>query len=250
MLKVVIIEDEIIAAEYLERLIKEYDASISIIKKLDSVSTSTAWLANNEADLLFVDIHLADDLSFKIFEQIDIDTPVIFTTAYDQYAIKAFKLNSIDYLLKPIDKRELFAALDKFKSLRQNAPPDIRSLLQHLHATKLKYQERFLVSTGQKLKSLPVEEVAYFFAEQKLVFITASDGKQYIVDQSLDKLEPQLNPETFFRINRQFIVSFVSIKNMISYSKSRVKIELQPQTDKETIVSVERSSAFKEWLNK
>ncbi|MBC8047304.1 MAG: response regulator transcription factor [Fimbriimonadaceae bacterium] len=250
MLKVVILEDEKIAADYLEKQIHEYDATIQVLKKIDSVRNAITWLSGNTADLLFVDIHLADDVSFKIFEQVEIKIPLIFTTAYDQYAIKAFKLNSIDYLLKPIDKKELFAALDKFKTVRNNTPVDIQSLLQHFNQQRSNYQERFLVSTGQKLRSIPVNDIAYFFAEQKVVFLADKDGKQFIVDQSLDKLEPQLDPAKFFRINRQFIVAYSSIKNMLAYSKSRVKLELIPHTDKETIVSVERSGDFKEWLNK
>lgn len=249
-MNVVIIEDEKIAADYLERLLHEYDARIHIVKKLDSVEASVKWLTQNTADLLFADIHLADDLSFKIFEQTRTTIPVIFTTAYDQYAIKAFKVTSIDYLLKPIDKKELFAAMDKFKSMHNQPAVNIEALLAKFNVSRTVYQERFLVSTGQKLRSIPVEEVAYFFADQKFVFLTDTSGKQYIVDQSLDKLEALLDPDKFFRINRQFIVAFSAIKNMSAYSKSRVKLELQPAPEKETIVSVERSNEFKQWLNK
>ncbi len=248
-MKVVIIEDEQIASSYLEKLIKEYDPSIQIIKKLDSVEASVAWLSANNADLLFVDIHLADDISFRIFEQIEITTPLIFTTAYDQYAIKAFKVNSIDYLLKPIVKEELFRALDKYKSLNAQSI-DFKELMKSISSQQAKYQERFLVSTGQKLISVHIDSIAYFYSDQKLTFLTDIDGKQFIVENSLDKLESLLDPKNFFRINRQFIISFAAIRNMIAYSKSRVKIFLEPATDKEVIVSVERSSSFKEWLNK
>ncbi len=249
-MQVVIIEDEKIAADFLEKCILEFNPDYKVVKKLDSVETSVKWLSNHSADLLFVDIHLADDISFSIFEQMDIQTPVIFTTAYDQYAIKAFKLNSIDYLLKPIDKSELFNALNKFIQFRNSAPIDIKLLLEQFNAQKNEYQSRFLVSTGQKLKSLNIEQVAYFFSEQKLTFLVAKDGKHYVLDNSLDKLETILDPIIFFRINRQFIISFTSIKNMFSYSKSRVKVELEPVIEKETIVSVERSSEFRLWLNR
>ena len=249
-MKVVIIEDEKIAADYLEKLIKEYDQSIEILTKLDSVSSSVSWLQSNKPDLIFLDIHLADDISFKIFEQVEIHIPVIFTTAYDQYAIKAFKLNSIDYLLKPIERQELFNSIDKFRSLNHHSNVDLKALSDLFMKKIPVYQERFLVSTGQKLKSIPIGDIAYFFAEQKLVFLTDNNGRQHIVDNSLDKLEPQLDPANFFRINRQFIISFQSIRNMISYSKSRVKVELEPPSEKETIVSVERSSDFKSWLNR
>ncbi len=249
-MQIVIIEDEKIAADYLEKMILEFDASFHIAVKLDSVEGSVKWLRSNKADLLFVDIHLADDISFSIFEQIEVNIPVIFTTAYDQYAIKAFKLNSIDYLLKPINKSELNNALKKFINIRANNPLDLHQLISAFSIDKKKYQQRFLVSTGQKLKSLHIDQIAYFLAEQKLTFLIDIEGKQYIVESSLDKLETLLDPALFFRINRQFIISFTSIKGMVNYSKSRVKIELIPSTDKETVVSVERSSDFKAWLNK
>lgn len=249
-MKIVIIEDEKIAADYLEKLILQYDPSASVMAKLDSVTSSVVWLQSHQPDLIMLDVHLADDISFKIFEQIDVKTPVIFTTAYDQYAIKAFQLNSIHYLLKPIVQEELFSALDKFKAIRFNPQPDIGKILEAFDSARKRYQERFLVSTGQKLKSVPTDDIAYFFAEQKLTFLMEKGGRQYIIDNSLDGLEQLLDPEKFFRINRQFIVSFSSIQNMLSYSKSRVKLELEPACNKDTIVSVERSAAFKEWLNR
>lgn len=247
-MKVVIIEDEIIAADYLEKMIRRCDAGIEIMAKLDSVSASVAWFQTHKPDLIFLDIHLADDISFKIFERVEIKTPVIFTTAYDHYAIQAFKLNSIDYLLKPIDQEELLRSIEKYKNI-YTAQIDMQ-LLAGMFRRQPVYQERFLVSSGQKLRSVPVSEIAYFFAEQKLSFLIDRSGRQFIIDQSLDKLEALLDPANFFRINRQFIVSFGSIKNMFSYSKSRVKLELDPAMDKETIVSVERAPGFKEWLNR
>lgn len=238
-----------IAADYLEKMIREYDPKIQVMAKLDSVSSSVIWLQNHQPDLIFLDIHLADDISFKIFEQVEINIPVIFTTAYDHYAIRAFKLNSIDYLLKPIDREELFRSIDKYKSLH-TSQIDLRLLAGMINQQKPEYQERFLVSAGQKLRSVPTADVAYFFAEQKLSFLTDHSGRQFIIDQSLDKLETLIDPLHFFRINRQFIVSFRSIKNMTSYSKSRVKLELTPQTERDTIVSVERAADFKNWLNR
>ena len=249
-MNLVIIEDEKIAADYLEKCIQEYNAYFKVVKKLDSVESSVKWLSNNKADLLFVDIHLADDISFRIFEHIDIQTPVIFTTAYDQYAIKAFKVNSIDYLLKPIDKTELFNALNKFVQFKNSTPVDLKLLLEEFKTQKNAFQNRFLVSSGQKLKSLNFDQIAYFFSEQKLTFLVSKDGKHYILDNSLDKLETLLDPANFFRINRQFIISFSSIKNMFNYSKSRVKLELEPNIEKETVVSVERSAEFRNWLNR
>lgn len=250
MIRVVIIEDEQIASDYLEKMIRSYSDEFEVIAKLDSVEASIKFLSDQQADLLFCDIHLADDISFNIFNQITVTAPVIFTTAYDQYAIRAFKLNSIDYLLKPINKDELFAAITKFKQSLKYSQPDLSNLLAAFRSQSQAYQQRFLVSNGAKLKSVAIHEIAYFYADQKLNFLVEKSGKQFIVDHSLDKLEPQLDPELFFRINRQFIISFESISSMISYSKSRIKVELQPPASRESIVSVERSPEFKIWLNR
>ena len=241
MINIAIIEDEKIAADYLEKLILSFPAEITVMAKLDDVSSAVDFLSKNKPDLLFCDIHLGDDISFSIFNQIEVTAPVIFTTAFDQYAIKAFKVNSIDYLLKPINKDELFAAINKFQQSSGNPNKNIDLLLNHFTQTQ-NYQQRFLVSSGT--------DVAYFFFFFKLNFLVEKTGKQYIVDSSLDKLEPMLNPTQFFRINRQFIISFDSIKSMINYSKSRIKIELNPPIERETIVSVERSPDFKNWLNR
>lgn len=248
-MKVLIIEDEKIAADYLAKRILHYDATIEILAILESVSASVKWLSVNNADLIFCDIHLADDLSFKIFEQIQVITPIIFTTAYDQYAIRAFKLNSIDYLLKPINEQELFNSLEKFRRANVYSPIDLQAI-KHLLNISSAYKERFLVNTGQRLKSVSIHEIAYFLADQKIVWLVTNDNQRFIMDQTLDKLERILEPKLFFRINRQFIIGLHSIQSIIAYSKSRVKIELKPACDKEAIVSFERSSAFKEWLNK
>ncbi len=248
-MRVVIIEDEAISANYLESIIKDYDPSIEIMQKIESVENAVIWLSMNKPDLIFLDIHLADDISFKIFEHVEVKTPIIFTTAYDKYAIKAFKLHSIDYLLKPIDKQELFQSIDKFKNLQHDFAADLKTLSDIFIQQHSKYQERFLVSAGQKLKSIHIDDVAYFFAEQKVVFLMCKDGNQYIIDYTLDKLENTINPQQFFRINRAFIISFHAIQSMVSYSKSRVKIDLKPPINKEAIVSVERSGNFKQWLN-
>jgi DNA-binding LytR/AlgR family response regulator len=249
MLSVIIIEDELIASEYLEKMIHQYDPTIKVIAKIDSVESAVQFLTNHTADLIFCDIHLSDDISFTIFNRIDVTIPVIFTTAYDQYAIRAFKFNSIDYLLKPINKEELFAAITKFETGRKDNFPDLKNMLAHF-TQQTNYQQRFLVSSGSKLKSVAIEDVAYFYADQKLNFLVENSGKQFIIDHALDKLEPMLHPNDFFRINRQFIIRFSSITSMTAYSKSRIKIELTPACDKETIVSVDRSPEFKAWLNR
>ncbi|HNA57346.1 MAG TPA: LytTR family DNA-binding domain-containing protein [Chitinophagales bacterium] len=246
---VLIIEDESLAANWLRTQIEQSTKDMTVVAVLDSVSASVDWLQKNQVDLIFSDIHLADGISFSIFERIAISTPIIFTTAYDHYAIRAFQVNSIDYLLKPIDTEALSASIEKYRSLHTNIQPDWKMLVSGLQP-KNNYQERFLVSTGQKLKSLPIIDIAYFFADNKLNFVCDTNGRTYILDQTLDKLEQVVDPGTFFRINRQFIVSFGAIQDMLHYSKSRVKLTLHPSTEYDTIVSAERSAAFKAWLNR
>ncbi len=248
----VIIEDEKLAAERLEELIHEIDPSIEISAKLISIEQSVKWLRRNKPDLIFLDIQLEDGLSFSIFENIEIDIPIIFTTAYDQYAIKAFKLNSIDYLLKPVKKNELRESLNKFKNIKSSFLMDFEEIMKSIQQRDVGFKKRFLVQYGQKIKKVEIEEVAYFYALDKNVFLTTAQNNTYPIDYTLDKLQEVLNPERFFRINRKIIISFSAIKNMIPYSRSRIKIELDPPEPKdvEALVSVERSSAFKEWMDK
>ncbi len=253
MLNILIVEDEQLAASRLERMLKKLDPEIEIIDTLDSVQTAVEWLQENEADLIFLDIHLADGNSFGIFDQVEVKTPIIFSTAYDQYAIKAFKLNSVDYLLKPIDKEELEAAINKFKEMRmagQAGNIDVQALVQAMQGPLSDYQKRFIVTSGEKIKSIKIEDVAYFFGQQKYVFLITKDNRRHIIDYTLGKLEEMLDPENFFRINRQFIIGFDSIKNMFSYSKSRIKIELDPPGEIDAIVSIDKSRRFKDWLNR
>ncbi len=220
--------------------------------KLASVEESIKWLKKNEPDLIFLDIQLEDGLSFEIFDKVTIDVPVIFTTAYDQYAIKAFKLNSIDYLLKPIRKAELEEALNKYKNIKNSYLRDFEDVFKSIMNKEISYKKRFLVQYGQKIKKVETEEIAYFYAMEKNVFMTTYEKSNYPVNYSLDKLTEILDPEKFFRINRKMIISFDAIKNMIPFSRSRIKIELNPPAPKEVeaLVSVERASSFKEWLDK
>ncbi|BDQ03578.1 MAG: DNA-binding response regulator [Ignavibacterium sp.] len=251
-MKTIIIEDEKLAAERLEELIKEIDSSIEISAKLTSVEQSIKYLKQNKPDLIFLDIQLEDGLSFSIFEKVDVDVPIIFTTAYDQYAIKAFKLNSIDYLLKPIKKDELREALNKYKNIKSSYLMDFEEIIRSIQNKDISYKKRFLIQYGQKIKKVEIDEVAYFYALEKNVFLTTSSGSTFPIDFTLDKLQDVIDPEKFFRINRKMIVAFSAIKNMIPYSRSRIKIELNPPEPKEVeaLVSVERSSAFKEWMDK
>ena len=240
----VIIEDEYLAATELERLLGEIAPEVVILAKLDSVSESVKWLKKNKAELIFMDIHLGDGQSFDIFEQVEITVPVIFITAYDEYALKAFKYQGIDYILKPFDKEELQQALNKLDSLSTTGEP-------FPVATLAVYQERFLVTLGTKMKSITVGDVAYFMADGKYLVLFTRDGQNYILDQTISGIETKLNPALFFKINRKFIISYASIKEMVKYSNSRIKIILVPAPPSgiEAIVSSERIQEFKQWLN-
>ena len=250
-MKVLIIEDEKIAANNMETMLHQIDLNINVESKIDSIEESVKWLSNNSADLIFLDIHLADGLCFKIFEQIEIKIPVIFTTAYDQYAIRAFRVNSIDYLLKPIEIQQLKQSLDKFEELNQiqNAEAFDFAALVRFYNKRIKYQERFIVRYAQKIKSIRTEDIAYFYIDAESVFLCTKSHYNYPIEYSLDKLENIINPKDFFRINRQFIVNISSIENMHSLSKSRIKIEVKPKPDNEVIVSHNRMSDFRKWLN-
>jgi len=253
-MKVVIIEDEAFAALRLKKMIHAFNPDIKILAELESVAESVKWFKSNpEPDLIFLDIHLEDDLSFAIFDQVDISSPVIFTTAFDEYAIKAFKLKSIDYLLKPIVHEELAAALKKYEQysgLHPNAV-DLQSLYNLLTNKDNKYRERFSISVGTKIKMFEVSEIAYFFALDKGIYLRTFQGNSFNMDFTLDKLEEMLNPKMFFRINRKYLVNVGSISNMVTYSRSRIKLELKPKADIEldAVVSIDRSAEFRKWLN-
>lgn len=250
-MNVLIIEDESFAADKLERMLEEIDPSITITAKLGSIKESVKWLFNKTADLIFLDIQLSDGISFSIFEQITISTPVIFTTAYDEYAIKAFQLNSISYLLKPIRKSDLADSLLKYRSLKSAFSIDFDSLLANLHGKDPDYKKRFLIQVGEKIRKVDVDEIAYFYVLDKGVYMRTFAGINYPVEYTLDKLETLISPSIFFRINRKYIVNIESIIKMIAYSRSRVKLELKPKADddNESIVSIDRSGDFKKWLD-
>lgn len=246
-MKVLIIEDETTAARRLAKLIEEIDPSIEVLEQLDSIESSVLWLEKNPMpDLLFMDIHLADGSSFEIFKFVKVDKPVIFTTAYDEYALQAFKVNAIDYLLKPLKRVELEQALAKYKHLMKPTEVDYQALANSMSNDK--YNTRFLIRFGQNIKVVEFRDAAFFYTEDKITFIVTKEGKRYPIEPSLEKLEEMADPRVFFRINRQFIVNIESIREMYAYSKSRVKLKLDPPTDKETVVSTERSPVFKKWL--
>ncbi|MBC8110873.1 MAG: response regulator transcription factor, partial [Verrucomicrobia bacterium] len=190
-----------------------------------------------------------DELAFDIFKQVQVDTPVIFTTAYDKYALQAFRLNSIDYLLKPIDKEELNRSVQKFRQQLLKSAAQVAFLSEDLMKVQKEYQKRFLVTSGEKIKSVNFHEIAYFEGHQKYVFLNTHHKEKFIVDITLEKLEELLDPKHFFRINRQFIICFKAISQMVVHTRGRVKIELNPPVKEEVIVSIERALDFKGWLN-
>ncbi len=250
-MKTVIIEDEQSAATHLEKLLHHIDKSIEIMEKLDTVRSSIKWLSEHQPDLIFLDIHLADGISFQIFEKIRVEKPVIFTTAYDQYAIKAFKINSIDYLLKPIAIDNLQQSLTKYHQLNQHAllwQNDIQNLIKQLKADP-EYQKRFVVYAGNKIKTIKTSDIAYFFSSEKITFLTTFANKQYTLNYSLDKIESLLNPNDFYRINRNYLIHFDAIQQMHNLSKSRIKIDLNPKPTENVMVSIRRINDFKNWLN-
>ncbi|HEY8690010.1 MAG TPA: LytTR family DNA-binding domain-containing protein [Chitinophagaceae bacterium] len=251
MINILIIEDEEPAANRLKKMVTELEPDANVLDNIVSVNSAIAWFKQNSSpDLIFSDIQLSDGLSFEIFKNVEVQCPVIFITAYDQYAIDAFKVNSIDYLLKPIKKDDLQVAINKFKKLNRSETPslDINKVLEVFNHPKTEYKTRFIVRYGEHIKTIKIEDAAYFYTEDKINFLTTNEGRRYIIDYNLDALESMLDPKTFFRINRQFIISINAINEMFSYSKSRVLIKLNPPAKHETIVSTERSGDFKLWL--
>jgi len=253
-MKVLIIEDEPQAAERLISLVQNLQTDIEISDSLDSVKRAVEWLSKNQAvDLIFMDIQLADGLSFEIFEKVEVTAPVIFTTAYNEYALKAFKVNSIDYILKPIDKSELEAAFKKYQTLTiQRSAPDkmIESIGYAMQMLTKKYKERFVIKVGEHLKSVEVSEILFFFSLEKTTFAQTKDGRKHILDFTLDQLDGLVDPARYFRINRKYIVSIDSMQDMISYTNSRLKLVLKTSDDSDVIVARERVQEFKEWLDR
>jgi DNA-binding LytR/AlgR family response regulator len=250
-MKTIIIEDEQLAARRLENMVKTIDPSIEITACLESVEDSVAWLkTNTHPDLIFLDIHLEDGLSFSIFEQVKVDSPIIFTTAFDEYAIKAFKLKSIDYLLKPIIQEDLKKAVAKYREWgEKNQMVDLRELYKLMQVKDKSYRERFSVVVGQKLKSISVNDIAYFFSNSGITFVAMHAKNQYSLDQSLDSLAEELDPKQFFRVNRQFLVSLPAISNIHIYPKSRLKLELNPPVPEGVFVSLDKVVDFKKWVD-
>lgn len=250
-MQVWVIEDEPAAARKLKRLLLADGRIQGISAVLDSVESAVQWAANHPApDLIFSDIELADGLSFEIFTQLHPCPPIVFVSAYNQYALEAFRAPGVDYLLKPVQAKDLTRALDKYLSLRQPMQTvDVGKLGAAFGQVKEQHQgKRFLVRLGDKLLSLEAENAAYFLVEDRVVFFMSAEGKRYPLDQSLEEIEHLLDPENFFRINRQFLVNRKAISGMSVVSKSRVKLQLNPDYPAETIVSKERSPTFRLWI--
>lgn len=253
-MKVLIVEDEKLSADRLAQLTRTIEPDAEIVAVVDSVKRTVEWLNTNAApDLLFLDIQLADGLSFEIFDKVQLTAPVIFTTAYDEYAIKAFKVNSVDYLLKPIDKDDLGAALKKYRQVTSRpahlavSADKLEALLKGIGRS---FKERFIIKVGDHIRSVEVKSVDYFVSQEKATFLQTREGKRFIVDFTLDQVEALVDPSVFFRINRKYLVSFEAITDIIAWSNSRLRLVLRNCDDREVVVAREKVNAFKEWLDR
>ena len=251
-MKVLIVEDEPFAAAQLAAHLTALRPGSEIVAVCDTVKSTVEWLGNNPApDLSFFDIHLGDGLCFEIFEQKEFNSPVIFTTAYDQYAIRAFKVNSIDYLLKPVDRGELEKALNKYEQVSspKTSPMSPEILEELVVSLKTKnYKERFLIKVGTHLRIIDINEILYFYSFQKGTFLKTADGKDYLTDQSLELIEEIVDPALFFRINRKYLVKLTAINEAVAYSNSRLKLKVKQGSQDDFLVAREKVKTFKSWL--
>lgn len=253
-MKVVIIEDEHLIVQRIKDLLGRIDPGIEVIASIDTVKRACEWFGREEKpDLVLMDIQLADGLSFDIFDQVKIEAPVIFITAFQEYAIRAFKVNSVDYLLKPVSEENLRYALEKYRLYFKHegsAPAIGTELIRSIREMISKpYKSRFMIKVGDHIKSVDVEDILYFFSQQKGTFLHTADNRNYAIDYTLDKLSELLNPDIFTRINRQYITSHRAIAELISLSGSKLKVRLLHSDDDQVYISRERLSAFKEWLD-
>lgn len=252
-MKIVIIEDEHYAAEKLKNELVKLNPKIEVLEVIDSCAECLLFFnSNTDYDLVFSDIHLSDGLCFNVLPDLNITKPIIFTTAYDKYALKAFESNGIDYLLKPIQSERLQQALDKYEQLQSNqTQPDIyKNLKEILSSAQKSYKERFLCKLGNKIKSIPVSSICYFYSKDKMTFIVDDQHSRYPVNHTLDEIDTMLNPKEFFRLNRQYITNFTAINEIHPYFKGRLKIKLLPHHEEDIVVSTERSPLMKAWLDR
>jgi two-component system, LytTR family, response regulator LytT len=254
-MKILIVEDEELAVKKLQKILATVEVEAHVLGITDSIKSTVEWLQQNPApDLILMDIELADGQSFEIFNLVDVQSPVIFTTSYDEYALRAFKVNSVDYLLKPIQKEELQAAVSKFRKLTTipkaslNLDGLVKELQQKLQPRQ--FRKRFLVKHGQKLVSVETDDIAYFYSDGRINFFKTADNKKFVVDYTMDELEDMLDPERYFRISRAFYVSVNSIERIEDYFGNRLILGLKPAVDKEALVSREKVSDFKKWMGK
>ena len=262
-MRVLIIEDEKPAARRLANLLRQYDDSIEVLASLDTVKRAVQWFSKHDApDLTFMDIQLADGLSFAIFEQTTVASPIIFTTAYDQYAIQAFRVNSVDYLLKPISPDALALAIDKFRQFHTIPDPSVSGsvatamtqIQQAISTLTQQYKTRFVIKVGEHIKTIPAADILYFVSQEKATYAQTqpeprSPGRRFIVDYSLEQVEALVDPNVFFRISRRYIVSLAAIEDIITYSSSRLRLILRESDDTDVLVSRERVSDFRQWLD-
>ncbi len=252
-MNVLIIEDEAPAFRRLQKVLEEIDTSINIIDVIGTVSESICWFNENKLpDLVFMDIQLSDGISFEIFESISVKTPVIFTTAFDEYVLNAFKVNSIDYILKPIKKEELEKSIEKYKSLKEvyggTNEAGLGDFLKQIDLGRKKYKNRFLIKLPESLLSIDVSEIAYFQTKKGIVQLVTREGRKYITDFTLDDLIQQIDPYLFFRANRQFIIHIETVSQAHKYFKGKLLVETTPDPDEKILVSAEKASLFKSWL--
>lgn len=249
-MNVIILEDETRAANHLERLLARVAPTMKIFAKLETVRDAVKFLQTNpEPELIFSDIQLADGLSFEVYKQVNVKCPIIFTTAYDHYAIEAFQTNGIDYLLKPIEEERLLKAIEKARHFSPGLVLE-KLLMMNKPADDKTYKSRFMVKVGDKIKSVPVEEILVFYSQEKASFIRTSDSHTYCIDYALDQLEPMLDPEKYFRINRKYIVAIGACTNILAWTNSCLRLKIEGIDDPDIIVARERVQEFKLWLDK
>lgn len=250
MIRAIIVEDEKIALENLLQLIRLTEEPVNVLATMETVEESVQWLSNNPApDLIFMDIQLKDGLSFSIFEKVKINVPVIFITAFDHYMIKAFDHSGIEYLLKPIDEKELGKAISKYKNLKSHFLQHYEQLVDFFSAKDNNRKTRIVVKKGIEFQSIPLEDVAYFFTEQKVSFLVTGEGKKYLVDKTLKELEEELDRKIFYRANRKYIININFTKSYRSYDKIKIQVELTIPVNEEIIISQESAVDFRKWIN-
>lgn len=252
-MRLLIVEDEPQASRRLESLLHLQMPGAEVLPSIDSVKGAVAWLKSNPPpDLIFLDIQLADGPSFQLFDQVEVVSPVIFSTAYEEYALKAFKVNSIDYLLKPYDEAELQRALDKFRNMRQPVihPEWLKQMESAMEMISRRYKQRFVIRIGERLKTVDTKDLLFFFSQDKATFGQTAEGRTYVLDFTLDQLEEMLDPAQYFRVNRKYIIGFSSIEEVVNHTNSRLRLKLRTSPADDVIVARERVEMFKEWLDK